>query len=105
MRIVDLHVHSKASDGTLSPTELVKAAAKCGLAAFALTDHDTVYGVDEAINAAANLNLKVIPGIEISTSYKDKEIHIVDLMWTTTAKRFQTVLAMNSNAATREIFR
>ena len=79
MKIVDLHVHSKASDGTLSPTELVKAAAKCGLAAFALTDHDTVYGVDEAINAAANLNLKVIPGIEISTSYKDKELHIVGL--------------------------
>lgn len=79
MKYVDLHVHSTASDGTFSPTELVKAAAKAGLAAFALTDHDTVRGVDEAIMAASNLNLEVIPGVEISTRYKDKEIHIVGL--------------------------
>ena len=79
MKYVDLHVHSTASDGTFSPTELVKAAAKTGLAAFALTDHDTVRGVDEAIMAASNLNLEVIPGVEISTRYKDKEIHIVGL--------------------------
>ena len=79
MKYVDLHVHSTVSDGTLSPTELVKAAAKASLAAFALTDHDTVRGVDEAILAASNLNLEVIPGVEISTRYKDKEIHIVGL--------------------------
>lgn len=79
MKYVDLHVHSTASDGTFSPTELVKAAAKASLAAFALTDHDTVRGVDEAIQAASNLNLEVIPGVEISTRYKDKEIHIVGL--------------------------
>lgn len=79
MKCVDLHVHSNASDGTLTPKEVVKAAAKAGLSAFALTDHDTVQGVDEAIKAASNLNLEVIPGVEISTRYKEKEIHIVGL--------------------------
>lgn len=79
MKYVDLHVHSTASDGTFTPRELVKAAAKAGLSAFALTDHDTVRGVDEAMGATANLNLEVIPGIEISTRYKEKEIHIVGL--------------------------
>ena len=56
MKCVDLHVHSNASDGTLTPKEVVKAAAKAGLSAFALTDHDTVQGVDEAIKTASNLN-------------------------------------------------
>ena len=79
MRFVDLHVHSTASDGTYTPEMLVKAAAKAGLSAFALTDHDTVKGIEPAIHAAAGLNLFVIPGIEISTNYKDKEIHIVGL--------------------------
>lgn len=79
MRYVDLHVHSTASDGSFTPEELVKAAIKCGLSAFALTDHDTVKGIDRAIAAAKNTALEVIPGVEISTSYKDKEIHIVGL--------------------------
>lgn len=79
MKYVDLHVHSTASDGTFAPKEVVKLAAKAGLSAFALTDHDTVKGVDEAIEAAEKLNLEVIPGVEISTRYKEKEIHIVGL--------------------------
>lgn len=79
MRFVDLHVHSTASDGTFSPEELVKSAVKCGLSAFALTDHDTTLGIDRAIDASKSFNLEVIPGIEISTSYKDKEIHIVGI--------------------------
>lgn len=79
MNIVDLHVHSNASDGTFSPSELVKEAAKAGLSAFALTDHDTVSGVPEAVQAGKAAGIEVIPGIEISTSYKDKEIHIVGL--------------------------
>lgn len=79
MKYVDLHVHSTASDGTFTPKEVVKLAAKAGLSAFALTDHDTVKGVDEAIESAKKLNLEVIPGVEISTRYKEKEIHIVGL--------------------------
>ena len=79
MNKIDLHVHSTYSDGTLSPSELVKLAAKSGLSAFALTDHDTTDGIDEAIEEGRKYNIEVIPGIEISTSFKDKEIHIVGL--------------------------
>ncbi len=83
MNIVDLHVHSNKSDGSLTPTELVKLAAAKGLSAFALTDHDTVDGLDEAINAShtltADQSLEVIPGIELSTQYENKDIHILGL--------------------------
>ena len=57
MRYVDLHVHSNASDGTLTPTEVVQLALQKNLAAIALSDHDTVKGVDEALRAAAGTDL------------------------------------------------
>ena len=89
MNIVDLHVHSNKSDGSLSPTELVDLAVEKGLSAFALTDHDTTEGLDEAIQAASDYNnregffngkpLEIIPGIEFSTEYMGKDIHIVGL--------------------------
>ena len=79
MKKADLHVHSTFSDGTLTPTEIVKLAKKTELDAFALTDHDTVDGIPEAIEAGNKYGIEVIPGIEISTCYKDKEIHIVGL--------------------------
>lgn len=93
MNIVDLHVHSNKSDGSFSPTELVKLAVQKGLSAFALTDHDTTAGIEEALQAAAEYNaaidaaaeaagkkkLTVIPGIEFSTEYEGKDIHIVGL--------------------------
>lgn len=104
---VDLHVHSNRSDGTYSPTELVDYAMEKGLAAFALTDHDTVDGLDEAISYAEELRQaqssaqqknptlessspvnaveqsppvpEVIPGIEFSTEYQGQDVHIVGL--------------------------
>ncbi len=79
MKIVDLHVHSNKSDGSFSPTELVNYAIEKGLSAFALTDHDTVDGLDEAIEAAKGKEIEVIPGIEFSTEYEGKDIHIVGL--------------------------
>ena len=84
MKYIDLHVHSNISDGTLSPTELVEEACKCKVAAFALTDHDSVNGVEEAIEAAKNLakqgqNVEVIAGAEISVAYKNKDIHMLGL--------------------------
>ena len=77
---VDLHVHSNKSDGSLSPSDLVLEAKKKGLTAFALTDHDTVDGIDEAIEAAKGSGITVIPGIELSTEYEGKDIHIVGLL-------------------------
>ena len=66
MDLIDLHTHSKASDGSLSPGELVALAREQGLAAVALTDHDTVEGLDEALEAGRGLGQEVVPGVEIS---------------------------------------
>lgn len=79
MGIVDLHVHSNKSDGSFTPSELVDYAVEKGLRAFALTDHDTTEGLDEAIAAAKGKEIEVIPGIEFSTEYEGKDIHIVGL--------------------------
>ncbi|MDO4522949.1 MAG: PHP domain-containing protein [Eubacteriales bacterium] len=76
---VDLHVHSSCSDGTCTPSELVSYAKKQGLCAFALTDHDTTAGIDEAAAAAAKLGVELIAGIEFSTEYHGRDIHIVGL--------------------------
>lgn len=76
---VDLHVHSTKSDGTYTPTELVNYALEKGLTAFALTDHDTIDGIEEALEAAKNKPITVIPGIEYSTEYLNRDVHIVGL--------------------------
>ncbi len=77
--MVDLHVHSDKSDGSHTPTALVSLALDAGLTAMALTDHDTMAGVEEAAAAAKGSGLTVIPGIELSSHYDRKEIHIVGL--------------------------
>ncbi len=81
MRAIDLHTHSNNSDGTFSVKELIDRAHDKGLAAIALTDHDTVDGVDEAIEYAASKypDLEVIPGVELSTEGEGREVHIVGL--------------------------
>lgn len=95
---IDLHVHSTRSDGTYTPTELVDYAIEKGLAAFALTDHDSIEGLDEAIAYAEELRYtnpnvpEVIPGIEFSTEYQGKDIHIVGLYIDYHANDFQTHL-------------
>lgn len=84
MKYIDLHVHSTASDGTLTPSQVVELATKQNLSAIALTDHDTLRGLNEAKIAAVNAqekgyNIEVIPGVEISVAYKGKDIHILGL--------------------------
>ena len=79
MRAIDLHVHSTCSDGTLTPSGLVDYATRKGLAAFALTDHDTVAGLEEALEYARGHVPEVIPGIELSTEYQGRDVHIVGL--------------------------
>ena len=66
MRIIDMHVHTSASDGSYSPSGVVRLGEKVGLQAIAVTDHDTVSGIAEAVCAAENSDIEVIPGIEIS---------------------------------------
>lgn len=73
---IDLHLHSTASDGSLTPGALAQAAAAGGLDVIALTDHDTVSGVADASRAAA-ASLHVIPGIEVSTTFEAGELHML----------------------------
>lgn len=79
MKRIDLHTHSTASDGSCTPTEVMEAAVNAGLVAVALTDHDTMQGVPEAMEAAEKLDIECIPGIELSAVYGDREVHIVGL--------------------------
>lgn len=74
----DLHVHTTASDGAFTPTQVVEAASEAGLAAVAVTDHDTVAGIDEALAASEKFGVEVVPGIEISAIYQPGvEAHIL----------------------------
>ena len=75
---IDLHLHTTASDGRLSPEEVVKLAVERGLMAIAITDHDSVEGIAAAMKAAeASPSLKVIPGVEFNTDVPDGEVHIL----------------------------
>ncbi len=77
MKLIDLHVHSTVSDGTLSPTELALYAHSKGLSAIALTDHDTVDGIEECMKKGNELGLTIVPGIEFSADHFGKEVHIL----------------------------
>ncbi len=73
----DLHLHTTASDGMLTPAAVVSKAAKAGFASIAITDHDTLAGLDEALSAAQQHNIELIPGLELSTLLGDREIHLL----------------------------
>ncbi|AFL73182.1 PHP domain-containing protein [Thiocystis violascens] len=75
----DLHTHSTASDGTLTPDALVRRAAAAGVTVMALTDHDTTEGVAEADAAARDLGIALIPGAEISVTWGARTVHVVGL--------------------------
>ena len=93
MSPIDLHTHSTKSDGTFSPEELIRYAQVKGLSAIALTDHDTADGIEEALKTAQMLREEaqsspgssspavpeVIPGVELSTQYRGRDIHVVGL--------------------------
>jgi len=76
MKRIDLHIHSSVSDGSFSPGELVRLAHELGLAAIAMTDHDSVSGYAEAARCAEGLGVEVVPGIEISTRFRGP-VHIL----------------------------
>lgn len=96
MKLIDLHVHSTASDGSFTPTEVVALAAEAGMTAIALTDHDTVSGVAEAIEASGDLDIQMVPGVELSCIYKEKEIHILGLYIDHTDEAFHQYLTETS---------
>ncbi len=77
MRLIDLHTHTIASDGSYAPAELVRMAAEAGLAAVAITDHDTVAGNAEAVEAGPACGVEVVPGVEISVNHGGPSYHML----------------------------
>ncbi|MBO8141602.1 MAG: PHP domain-containing protein [Firmicutes bacterium] len=95
---IDLHVHSTASDGTLSPAEVVRDALDQGVSVLALTDHDSMDGVPEAVDAAARLGVQLIPGVELNTDVDAGEVHILGYFIPLDSEWFQALLASRRRA-------
>ena len=77
--LIDLHTHSRASDGSDTPARIVRYACEKGLKGIALTDHDTVSGLPEFLEETKECGIVGVPGVEISTRLFSKELHIVGL--------------------------
>ena len=93
MREVDLHLHTTFSDGSLSPSNLVKLCAQRGLKTISITDHDSTEGIEEALEASKNFEgFNVIPGIELSTDVPGSEIHLLGYFVQYTDSDFQKIL-------------
>jgi len=91
--MIDLHTHTTASDGTLPPADLVAYAKKQGLEAIAVTDHDTIAGVAEALASRAAEAMEVVPGIEISAEFPGGTMHILGYYFNTADERFSAKIA------------
>ncbi|GAB6136842.1 PHP domain-containing protein [Halanaerobaculum tunisiense] len=74
---IDLHLHTTASDGSFTPTEVVTKAKELGFSAIAITDHDTVAGLEEGRQVAQKVGIEFVPGIELNTDYQETEVHIL----------------------------
>jgi len=107
--MIDLHTHSRASDGSLSPHELISLGAKRGISVLALTDHDTINGLEEAKKAAKDLKIGFIPGIELEISMPlavSGEFHLLGLGIGKPSPAFTSAVALlskNREARNREI--
>lgn len=77
MARIDLHLHTRYSDGSLTPAEVVDLAHQAGVTALAITDHDIVDGISRAIEAATKLGIEVIPGVELSSRFNQQELHVL----------------------------
>lgn len=88
-RLIDLHAHTTASDGSLSPRELVQAAKEAGLTALAICDHDTTAGIAEATATGKELGVEIVPSVEISALYEGGTMHILGYYSDIEDERFQ----------------
>jgi 3',5'-nucleoside bisphosphate phosphatase len=98
---VDLHAHSTASDGSRAPADVVREAKRIGLAAIALTDHDTVAGIAEATATAEELGVRVVAGVELSAVEGDVETHILGLHLSDTRELEARLIALREMRRTR----
>lgn len=78
---IDLHIHTTASDGSHTPTEIVRLAARKGLKAIAITDHDTIDGIDEAVSEGKKVGLEVLGGLELSVKLSEVNIHLLGYLF------------------------
>ncbi|MEN6522052.1 MAG: PHP domain-containing protein [Armatimonadota bacterium] len=88
----DLHLHTTASDGRLAPAQVVEGAARAGLAAIAISDHDTVDGIEEAVSAGNRLGIEVVPAVEINTDIGAVEAHILGYFIDWKSEKFEKEL-------------
>ena len=93
MKFADLHLHTRYSDGTFSPEELVLHAQNAGLACIALTDHDTVEGCEGTAKAAAAVNMEFVPGTELTAEHDDTELHVLGYFLDIRNQRLLTEIA------------
>ena len=88
----DLHIHTTYSDGTYSPTEIVKKAKEVGLSAIAITDHDEVGGIPEALEEGKKLGVKIVPAVELTTELPHGEVHILGYFIDYNSKQLTKIL-------------
>ena len=96
---IDLHIHTTVSDGKFSPEEIVRKSAELGLSTIAICDHDSVDGITPALEAARGFpQLKIIPGVEISTFAPGNEVHVLGYFLDFNDPKLKTVLANSRNS-------
>jgi predicted metal-dependent phosphoesterase TrpH len=97
-RFADLHVHTRASDGEYAPEEVVRQASEADLAAIGISDHDSVGGIEGALEAGEKFGVEVIPGIELSSELGTREVHILGYFIDWRDRKFQVLLNIIQNA-------
>lgn len=100
---IDLHTHTTASDGTLAPAQLVDEARARGLSVLGVTDHDTVDGLAAAIDAASAAGIRLVPGVELSTTTRGGEVHLLGYFVDTSDEDFVVALRSLAGARRRRI--
>lgn len=100
MKQCDLHTHSVFSDGTWTPSQILEEAKRIGLTAVALTDHNTVAGLPEFMEAARGREVVAVPGVEFSTDYADKDVHILGLF--VRPEHYETITQVLADAQRRK---
>ena len=101
---IDLHIHTTYSDGTFSPEMVVDTAVECGLDVIALTDHDNILSHKVANDYVKknNINIEIIPGVEINTIYKEYEVHILGYFMDTDNNEFQNLMKAQQEARVKQ---
>jgi len=102
-KFADLHIHTNYSDGVQSPQQVVEDSLSCGLSCIAITDHDTVEGIQPTMDAAKGRDLEVIVGIEFSTEIHDRDVHILGYLFDRKNEKISEGISLFQNARLRRI--